>query len=265
MDYKLFAVTVLGLLIGSFLNVCIYRIPRKLSVASPRRSFCPNCQTQLTWYDNIPVFSWILLNGKCRFCRKTISGKYPLVELLSAAMAVATYIHFGITPTGVAVFLLLEALLVMTFTDFELMIIPNVISFPGMTIGLLLGIVSQYTLAFDWPITKSAWDSLLGFLFGGGFFYAIGMVYYLVSKRIGLGGGDIKLLGMTGAIMGVNSVAPTIFYGSIIGAVIGIIMIIIKGGGRHTELPFGPWLSLAAILYIFKVVPPLDAFYIPIP
>lgn len=248
-------VGIFGLLIGSFLNVCVYRVPRKLSTGRPLRSFCPACETTLAWWHNVPVISWVLLGGKCYFCRARISGQYPLVELLSAVAALAAYVRFDLTPTGVLVYLLCASLIVITFIDLEFKIIPNVISYPGMTIGLCLGIASQYSEWFVWPITQGALDSLLGFLAGGGFFYVIGKIYFLFSKRVGLGGGDIKLLAMTGAILGLSSVPPTIFAGSLFGAVVGLLTIVIKGGGRHTEIPFGPWLALGAITYIFADMP----------
>lgn len=255
MEFELIVATIAGLLIGSFLNVCIYRIPRKLSIVSPYRSFCPACQRQLQSWHNIPLVSWLLLRGRCGYCKHPISGQYPLVELVSAGLAFLSVLRFGASPTGILVYALCATLLVITFIDLEFKIIPNVISFPGMTFGLLLGIVSQYTQWFTFPITQSAADSLFGFLAGGGFFYAISLIYYLVAKRVGLGGGDIKLLGMTGAILGLSSVAPTIFAGSLAGAVVGISLIAIKGGGRHTEIPFGPWLSLGALIYIFADIP----------
>lgn len=240
-----------GLIIGSFLNVCIYRVPRKMSVVFPQRSFCPKCQAQISWWENIPVLSWLILGAKCRHCREPISGQYPLVELLSALAAAATWIHFGLTPTGLVVYALTAALIVITFIDFEFKIIPDVISFPGMTLGMILGIASQYTGAFDFPVTQSAWDSLVGFLIGAGFFYVISRAYLAATDRVGLGGGDVKLMGMTGAIMGYQSVIPTLFAGSMLGAAVGILTIVVRGGGRHTEIPFGPWLSIGALLYVF--------------
>ena len=251
-----------GLVIGSFLNVVIYRVPRKLSVITPLRSYCPSCNRSLSSWENIPVVSWTLLGGKCRTCKQKISGQYPLVELLAGFAAVGTYLRFGCTPTGAVIVAVLFTLIAITFIDFEFKIIPNVISFPGMTLGLILGIVSQYTGIFTcpWsvdtcPVTQSAFDSLVGFLLGGGFFYAIGVAYLLIAKRVGLGGGDIKLMAMTGAILGWQSVAPTVFAGSLVGAVIGILTMLATGGGRQTEIPFGPYLSLGAVLYIFGEVP----------
>lgn len=251
----LLSIFVLGLIIGSFLNVVIFRVPRKLSVVYPARSYCPKCSATLSWFENIPVLSWLLLGGKCRHCKIPISGQYPLVELLSGAFAVLTFIRFDATPTALVVYLLCATLVAISFIDLEFRIIPNVISLPGMTFGLILGIASQYTGAFSWPITSGLIDSLVGFLIGGGVFYFIAWIYYLVTKKIGLGGGDIKLLGMTGAILGWESVPQTIVVGSIIGSVVGIAAMIVNKTGRNTEIPFGPWLSLGAVLYIFADIP----------
>lgn len=244
-------VGIFGLIIGSFLNVAIFRVPRKLSVISPMRSFCPHCNNQLRSVDNIPVVSWLLLGAKCRNCKIPISGQYPLVELLSALAAAFTYLYFGLTPSSVVIYVLLSALIVITFIDLEFKIIPNVISYPGITLGLILGIVSQYSGIFFPPLTQSALDSLLGMLAGGGFFYLIRLFYFIATKRDGLGGGDIKLMAMTGAILGIRSVATTIFLGSLLGSIVGISLMIIGRGGRHSEIPFGPYLSIGAILYIF--------------
>ena len=222
-----------GLLIGSFLNVAIYRVPRHLSVSKPARSFCPKCNTTLKSWENIPLISWIIQLGKCRHCQQPISGQYPLVELLSGIGAAASTLYFGVTPTALVVYCLVASLIVISFIDLEFKIIPNVISFPGMIIGCIIGIVSQYTNIFDYPVSPGAFDTVLGFLLGGGIFYAIGWVYYLFTKKIGLGGGDIKLLAMTGSILGWQSVPQTIILGSLIGSVVGITVMIVKKSGRQ--------------------------------
>lgn len=252
---------IFGLCIGSFLNVCIYRVPRKLSIMKPLRSFCPECKNQLSWFENVPVLSWVALRAKCRHCTKPIPGQYPLVEILSAIGATACLLHFGLTPTGFVIYALVAVLIAITFIDFEFKIIPDLISFPGMIIGCVLSIISQYSGIFSWPVTQSAFDSLLGIIAGGGFFYAIGLLYLRLSGREGLGGGDIKLMGVTGAVLGVKSVVPIIFAGSLFGAIAGVLTIFLRGGGRHTEIPFGPWLALGTVIYIFVNVPFFRVFY----
>lgn len=253
--FLLVIVGFISLCIGSFLNVVIYRVPRELSVIHPHRSFCPKCKRQLTCFENIPVISWLLQMGKCRGCKEKIPLQYPLVEILSLFLALVSLFCYGLSLTAVVTYALAITLLTISFIDLEFKIIPNVISFPGMAFGLLLGIISQYTRAFSYPITQSALDSLLGFLIGGGSFYLIGLLYYFFTKRVGIGGGDIKLLAMTGAILGISSVYTTIFVGSLVGAVVGIALVAISGGGRHTEIPFGPWLSLGALFYMFFELP----------
>ncbi len=244
-----------GLLIGSFLNACIYRVPRGISLVTPARSFCPQCKRELAAWENIPVLSWLLLNGKCRGCKNKISGRYPFIELLSCIAGGASFLRFGATPTGVLVYILLAVLIVISFIDFDFKIIPNVISYPGMIIGLCIGILQQFYPVFAWPITTGAVDSLIGFLAGGGFFYLIALGYYLRTGNVGLGGGDIKLMGMTGALLGWESVMPTIFAGSICGAAVGLVAMIAQGTGRRTEIPFGPWLSIGAVIYVFVNLP----------
>lgn len=246
-----------GLLIGSFLNVCVYRVPRRLSVVTPARSFCPTCERQLTWWENVPVITWLILLGRCS-CRKgKVSGVYPLVEILSSFAAVWSYLRFGFTPTGVLAFIFAATLIVITFIDFEHRIIPDRISYPGMSIGLLIGGLVELG-AFHLvapPFTSGTFDSLLGFAIGGGFFNVVSYVYWRMTGDMGLGGGDVKLLAFTGALLGWESVPFTIFLGSLLGSVVGITLISLRGGGRKTEIAFGPYLSIAALLYVFSDIP----------
>ncbi len=251
----LITAALLGLCIGSFLNVCIYRVPLKKSVCKPARSYCPKCNTTLSALDNIPVFSWLLLGAKCRYCKERISGEYPLVELLTGGAAVASYLHFGITLTAVLIFLFTATLIVISFIDFHHKIIPNVISFPGMVIGLCLGIFSQFTGLLQSPLTQSALDSLLGFLIGAGLFYSIAYGYYFFTKRHGMGMGDVKLMGVIGAVLGWQSIYPTVIVGSCAGGVFGLLIMLLAGGNGKSEIPYGPWLSLGAIIYIFFDIP----------
>ena len=164
---ELALVIITGLVIGSFLNVVIYRLPRKLSVVSPARSYCPSCETQLKTSDNVPVLSWLLLKGKCRHCSEPISGQYPFVEALSCASAVLTYQEYGLSLTSSLVYIFAAVLIVVTFIDIEFKIIPDTITITGMAIGLTMGAVSElFPGLFDYPLTQGVWDSLIGFLVG---------------------------------------------------------------------------------------------------
>jgi len=255
----IFLAFLVGIIFGSFLNAAIYRLPRKISLSNPSRSFCITCNKQLSWRENIPLISWLLQRGRCLCGKDKIPVRYFIVELIAGISGVATVWTFGVTPTGFVIFFLLMALIAISFIDLDHKIIPDKISFPGMSIGLLLGVLSENSNLFPCapfealcPITRGSWDSILGFLFGGGFFWAIGELYYRFTKRDGLGFGDVKLMAMTGGILGLSSVAPTIMLGSFVGALVGITGMLFTGGGRHTEIPFGPWLSLGTVIYIFS-------------
>lgn len=257
--------TIFGLLVGSFLNVAIYRLHpdrrETMSIINPPRSLCTTCGRQLSSWENIPVLSWLLLKGRSYCCKERISLQYPIVELVSGAAAAGSVIRFGFTPTAFVVYCVIASLLVISCIDFASKIIPNVISYPGIIIGCALGVISEYFHPFSYPITTGVVDTLIGVFLGSGFLYLVSWGYYLYSKQIGLGGGDIKLLAMTGAILGWQSALPTIVLGSLSGAVIGICLMIFSKQGRHAEIPFGPWLSLGAILYMFKF--PALAFFFP--
>ncbi len=272
---QIIGVGVFGLLIGSFLSVCVYRIPygrssgleedneadlaekaeqnpaEQISISDPPRSFCPSCKKQLMWWHNIPVFSWILLRGKCAFCQSAISFRYPLLELLSCILALACYYKFGLSLTAVLIYAFSAALLVISFIDYDYYIIPNVISLPGTVLGLLLAVINQLLNIFSYPIVPGIVDSLLGILLGGGFLLLISEGYLRLRKKEGLGMGDVKLLAMTGAFFGMEGALYTIFVGSILGSILGLLFILLQGGKLSQQLPFGPYLALGTILYLF--------------
>lgn len=235
---------VIGAVIGSFLNVCIYRVPRNLSIISPA-SRCPSCNMPIKFYDNIPFLSYILLGGKCRVCKAGISFRYPLVELLNAVLFVFVVWRFGFAWHTVIYGILCSALVVITFIDLDFQIIPDAITLPGILIGIVAG-----SLLMPDPFIRNSLlgfkASVIGLLAGGGLFYAIA-----VLSRGGMGGGDIKMMAMVGALMGWKSVLLTIFLGSLTGAVFGIFLMISKGKGRKTKIPFGPFLALGTVITLF--------------
>ena len=233
---------IIGACIGSFLNVCIYRIPENNSIITPG-SFCPACKKNIPFYCNIPLLSYVFLKGRCRFCHKPISIRYPFIETLTGIFAVLLFYKFGIGSAMVYWFFFVSVLITISFIDIDHQIIPDVISLPGILI-----FASSFYFLPEMTITKS----LLGIFAGGGSLYAVAFLYYLVKKQEGMGGGDIKLLAMIGAATGVKGVFFTIFAGSLLGTFFGIlIMVYTRIADSKLKIPFGPFLSLGAILYIF--------------
>lgn len=233
-----------GSVVGSFLNVCIYRIPRNYSIVAPS-SRCPSCNTPIRFYDNIPIASYIFLGGKCRACRAKISVRYPLVELLNALLYIAVFWRFGADWHTAVYFAFCSALIVITFIDLDFQIIPDRITIPGIPIGILAG-----SFLLPDPFMRYSLlglqASIIGFLAGGGLYYAIA-----VLSRGGMGGGDIKMMAMVGGLMGWKSVLLTTFIGSLTGSVLGLFLMVIKGKGRKTKVPFGPFLALGALVALF--------------
>ena len=231
----------LGTIIGSFLNVCIYRLPQGKSIISPG-SHCPYCNTPIRWYENIPILSFIFLKGRCRYCKKPISWQYPLVEFMTGLFTLIVYHRYGLSFITVIYLLFIYALIVISFIDLKQQIIPDEISLPGIAIGLLSSLFLPH-ISFK--------DAFLGTLLGGGSLFLIAYSYYLLTKREGMGGGDIKLLAMIGAFLGWKAIPLVIFISSLIGSFVGIIWIIFFKKDRYFPIPFGPFLSLGAIYSIF--------------
>jgi leader peptidase (prepilin peptidase)/N-methyltransferase len=235
------AIALIGAAIGSFLNVCIRRIPAGESLIFPA-SHCPRCLHPIKYYDNIPIVSYLLLRGKCRHCRERISLQYPLVELLTALIALFLSWKFGLSLKFLCSFIFVCALTVITFVDLDHQIIPDIITLPGIP---LLFLAAVFAMEVPWL------EAALGILIGGGILYAIAFGYELIAKREGMGGGDIKLLAMLGAFFGWKSLFFILLVSSFTGAVVGIAVMLIKGKDMKYAVPFGPFLSLAAFAYIF--------------
>ena len=232
---------IFGAVVGSFLNVCICRMPKGESVVSPP-SHCPVCNYQIRWYDNIPIVSYLFLRGKCRGCHTGISIQYPLVELINGLLTLALFLRFGPTLAFAVLFLFCSALVVITFIDLEHQIIPDEISLSGIVVGFICSFF----------ITGHGWiNSLLGILLGGGFLWLVAYGYQLATGRDGMGGGDIKLLAMMGAFLGWKAVLFIIFASSLLGSVIGVSIMLLQKKDSKFAIPFGPYLALGAVLYIF--------------
>ena len=237
-----FIIFLFGLCIGSFLNVCIYRLPASKTITDPPRSICPSCNRQIRYYDNIPILSYLWLKGRCRHCGTRIPFRYVVVELMTGVVAVGILFHFGLTLEGLIYFVFISSLIIMTFIDIDHRIIPDVITLPGILIGLIASLALP-TVGFK--------DAVIGLLVGGGSLWLVAWVYYLLTRKDGMGGGDIKLLAMMGTIIGLKGVIFTIFVSSAVGTLVGVTLMIIKGKDMKFAVPFGPFLSIGAITYIF--------------
>jgi len=231
---------IFGSIVGSFLNVCIHRIPEGRSIIFPPSS-CPSCNKPIAFYDNIPIVSFIILLGKCRNCKAPISLRYPLVELLTGILSVISFRVFGLSPVLPFYFAFIAGLIVITFVDLQHQIIPDVISLPGIGIGFMASYFLPHGLL----------NSLIGIVGGGGSLFLVAFIYQLITGREGMGGGDIKLLAMIGAFLGWKGVIITLFSGSFAGAVIGIILMLAKGKDSRYAIPFGPFLAGGAIVSLF--------------
>lgn len=226
----------IGASIGSFLNVCIYRLPLKQSIVSPP-SHCPVCNTPIRFYDNIPVLSYIILGGKCRTCRTPISVQYVSVEIFNAIGYIFLFREFGPSPEFLIYALFFSSLVVLSMIDLYYKILPDIITIPGIILGIALSL-------FILPVGIK--NSIAGFLIGGGLFYIVAIV-----SRGGMGGGDIKLIAMIGAFLGWKDVIITIMLASFTGAVVGVMMMIFLGKGRKYAIPFGPFLALGGMISLF--------------
>lgn len=225
---------IFGLCVGSFLNVCISRLINGESVISPA-SHCPKCKQKIKWYDNIPVISFLLLQGKCRYCNGRISLQYPIVELLTAVIFLCMY-------KEVWFLFLALMLMVISFIDLKTTIIPDIITIPGIVIGLVLKLVFAF-VDKDWA---GFFDASLGMVLGLGIF---GFIVF--ASRGGMGMGDIKLAGLIGVFLGLEKTLLTILLSFIIGGIVGVVLLIFKIKKRKDAIPFGPYLAIASVISMF--------------
>ena len=232
---------IFGACIGSFLNVCIYRLPEEKSIISPP-SHCPVCKNRLKWFHNIPLISYIFLRGKCAYCGARISIRYFVVEFLSGIFLVINHSIFGFSFDFFFYSTFILLILIVIFADLKYMIIPDEVSIGGIIIGFIMSFFSN---SITWK------QSLIGILAGGGILYLVIILYYLATKKEGMGGGDVKLLAMIGAFLGFKAVLFSIFIGSLLGTIIGVPVMLINKKDKNFAIPFGPFLSIAAILYLY--------------
>jgi leader peptidase (prepilin peptidase) / N-methyltransferase len=232
---------IFGTLLGSFANVVILRLPKGESVLFPA-SHCYSCQKPVRWFDNIPVFSWLILRGKCRNCKVPFSVRYPLVELIMGLLFLIAFLQIGWSWFLIEALILIFGLVTISFIDLDHMIIPNVLSLPGVLIGLVGAAINP---------ERTFLDGFLGFLVGGVFFFAIAYLYAVLRKREGLGGGDIKLLAWIGSVLGLMSIPFVVLVSSLTGIIAGLLTAFKSREGMQTQIPFGPYIALSALLYLF--------------
>ncbi|MPY90545.1 MAG: prepilin peptidase [Luteitalea sp.] len=226
-----------GLAVGSFLNVCIHRLPRRQSLVFPR-SYCPSCERTLRWFHNVPLVSYIWLRGRCAMCRARISPRYPLVELATALVFVAHVLAFGWQPLLASRLLLSSLLIVLFVVDLEHRLLPNAITLPGLLAGLVLS-----------ALMPPGWvDALLGAVIGGGLLWVIGETYERFRGEQGLGMGDVKMIAMIGAFLGWELMLVTLVLASFAGAAVGLFLIIIRRASMQYALPFGSFLAAGALV-----------------
>jgi leader peptidase (prepilin peptidase)/N-methyltransferase len=231
------SLAILGLAIGSFLNVCIHRLPLRTSIVHPG-SRCATCGHPLRWYDNLPIVSYVLLRGRCRTCGTWISIRYPIVEFLTMGIFVAHYAIFGLDALLVPRLAFACAMIVLFAIDLEHHLLPNVITLPGIAAGFIFSLV----------LPPGALASAIGILVGGGVLWLIGEAYYRFAGQEGMGGGDVKMLAMIGAFLGWKLALVTLVLSSLAGAVIGLLVIVLKRGGLKYALPYGTFLALAGLI-----------------
>jgi len=248
-----------GLLIGSFLNVCIYRLPRDLSVLFPR-SHCPECEQTIAWYDNIPLLSYLVLGRRCRNCGAWISWRYPAVELLTGVLFYLAVYLYGVTPVAVKLCLFSAILVELTISDLETLIVPDEFTLGGLALGVVTAafvpmpseLVSLFTSLDADPRLVSVGNSIAGALFTGGTLYLVGWLYKKVRKREGLGLGDVKMIAMVGSFLGLHLTLLALIAGSIVGSIVGLAYIYaFKKDPATYELPYGTFIGAAAIVMGF--------------
>jgi len=241
----------LGLILGSFYNVCIYRISKKESIVFPT-SYCPKCNHPLKPKDLIPVLSYILLRGRCRYCKDKISIRYPLVEIITALTILLLYSKYGLTGRLLAYAILGSILIIISFIDIDKQIIPNILVIIGMVVG-----ISTCSLGF----TVSLADALLGLLLGGGTLLIIGLASLLILKKEGMGGGDIKLMGMIGFFLGWEKTLLALVISIYLGGIVSLLLILFKKKQLGQAIPFGPFISLGTLVALVWDMPILSWYF----
>lgn len=248
----------LGLIVGSYLNVVIYRLPRGISTVTPR-SRCPECGAAIRAVDNVPVVSYLLLGGRCRACRARISWRYPLLEAATSALFLASFLRFGISFEAPAAALFCALMLALALIDFDHMILPDRLTFPAIALGILLQPFLSWARLWEGPWGAMA-GAALGALLGAGILLAVWAAWYLIRREEGMGLGDAKMLAAIGAFLGWKGVLVSLFFAALSGSVVGLGLMAWSGLGGKTRLPFGTFLALGGLIALFAGEPLVQAY-----
>lgn len=232
---------VLGAVVGSFLNVVIYRVPRRLSIVRPRSS-CPSCAASIAWFDNLPILSWFILRGRCRQCRAAISIRYPLVEAAGGALAALGVGLYGLNLVTAEVVVFAWVSLALALIDLEHQILPDVMTYPAIVFGLVVSFFGGFT---------SFGDSMAGALVGAALPASVILLYRWLRGIDGMGWGDVKYLAAIGAVVGLQGCLMVLVMAAMLGALVGIFLIVIGRGSGKTALPFGTFLAVAVVLWLY--------------
>jgi len=250
-------VVAFGLVLGSFINVCIYRLPLGNSIVRPR-SRCPQCKTHIPWHDNIPVLSWFLLRGRCRGCSTRISWRYPFVEALSAAALLLLWTRFGPATAFAVAAVYTLALVVLFFTDYDHQLLPDAVTLTGTGVGLAIAWFNPFLRGDG---LERLWAAGLGAALGSGALWAVGAIYGKIRGVEAMGLGDVKMMAMVGAFTGPYGVVFTIFSASLVGAVVGLLLIPVRGRTLQDKLPFGCFLAPAALAALLVGRQAIEAYF----
>jgi len=248
----------LGLIVGSYLNVVIYRLPLGISTVLPR-SRCPGCGAAIRAWDNVPVVSFLLLGGRCRNCGVSISWRYPLIEAATAALFLASFLRFGISLEAPVAALFCALMVALAMIDFDHMILPDAITWPAIALGILLQPFVSWARLWPGPWGAVA-GAVLGALLGAGILLGVWLAWYLVRREEGMGLGDVKMLAAIGAFLGWKGVLVSLFSASLSGAVVGVALMALGGLGAKAKLPFGTFLAVGALVALFAGEPIVQAY-----
>ncbi len=240
---------IFGLVLGSFANVCIFRLPKGKSIISPG-SYCPNCKKPILWYDNIPLLSYIILKGRCRYCNKKISPRYFIVELLTGVLFFLIYKNFGLTSSFFIYSIFILSLIIVGFIDIDTFLISDVVVIPCILLGLIFSFAFPHIHNLSGNFESFIY-SFEGILLGGGVLILLSFAGKIAFKKDAMGGGDVKLLAMIGSFLGWKCVFLTLFFGSLFGTIISLILIGLKKRKIEDYVPFGPYLGLGAVISLF--------------